>query len=124
MRRRFVADLVYRLRAILLGVILWLAFGLGLVFLGSAGSERPATFWQWVIWSAAAPVVCLFLELVAGLLFAGPGRLISRVPPFSWVLGWLRCDRGVGDPILRFGALAVVFLMLFFLALRIIFDYP
>jgi len=92
---------------------------IGFVFIAASG-RRPSTPWGWVLWSAAAPILALAGEAIyEGFLF-----LFSKIPPFSWLGSWVRCEDGDGDPLLRFVGLAFGFLALFFIAIHIIYDYP
>jgi hypothetical protein len=106
---------LHTVKAVVICTCLWLIVGFVLI---AMDGPRPTTLWGWLLWCAVAPVFCLLGEAI----FEGLGFLFSKIPPTSWLIRWVRCEDGEGDPLLRFAALAFGFLFLFLLALRMIYD--
>ncbi len=107
-----------RLRAVLVPVGIYLLVGFIIVI---AHGIWPDTIPKWIIWIIAAPLIYVLMELVVHLL-AVPFMLLAKIPPFSWVAWWLRCEDGEGDPVLRFAGLAFGLLAIFLVVLKLV--YP
>jgi hypothetical protein len=101
------------------GLSVWLGVGF-LIVVFESPFNKPTSLPTLILWCAVAPL----LYVVAEALVVGPAHLLSKIPPFSWLFRWIRCEDGEGDPLLRFCAAAAVFLVVFFVALRLVFDYP
>lgn len=99
---------------VMLGVDVW-------IFVSSTGLERPSTGGGWVLWCAAN--LGLFLLFILGVAGAtGLFVVALRVPPLSWVVRWVSRGEDAIDRMLRVGLLAIMFLVLFFVGLRLIFG--
>ena len=99
---------------VMLGVDVW-------IFVSSTGPERPSTGGGWILWLGANLV--LFLLLILGVaVVTGLFYLTLRVPPLSWVVRWVSRGEDAIDRMLRVGLLAIVFLGLFLVVLRLIFG--
>ncbi len=97
---------------VMLGVDVW-------IFVSSNGPERPSTGGGWILWCAAN--LALFLLLILGVaVVSGLFYLTRRVPPLSWVVRWVSRGEDAIDRMLRVSLLAIVFLGLFLVVLRLI----
>ncbi len=97
---------------VMLGVDAW-------IFVSSTGLERPSTGGGWILWCAAN--LGLFLLLILGVAGAtGLFVVALRVPPLSWLVRWVSRGEDAIDRMLRVGLLAIVFLGLFLVVLRLI----
>jgi hypothetical protein len=110
---------ISKAKAVLGGLAIWFGWGL-LIIVFEFPVAKPKSIAAWIFWSAVAPLI----YIVVGLIVASPFMLVSKAPPVAWVAKWIRCEDGQGDPLIRFGALAIGFLVLFFIGLRVFFDYP
>lgn len=83
---------------------------------------------KWLLWIVFAPVFLLLLfigEVLGELVFhvvTMPFKLLAKIPPFSWLAWWVRCEDGEGEPVLRFAVIAFGFLAVFLFALKLL--YP
>ena len=111
-----------RLRSWLVPIGLYLLFGFILVI---AYGIWPDTIPKWLLAVVFAPILLFLGEALGELVFrviGAPFMLLAKVPPFSWLAWWLRCEDGEGDPVLRFAGLAFGLLAVSLFALKIIFP--
>lgn len=111
----------------------WMVFGFVLVVTGGLPFVLLKSPLSWFLWCLAAPI--LFV-LVVGVF----GSVVSLVPkawvdwvmksthwvmkstPIGWWLNWILSGEDAIDRMLRVGASALAFLVIFLVALRLIFG--
>jgi hypothetical protein len=81
----------------------------------------PKSVAGWVLFLLLAPLFLFLGEAFFHLLAALVAQL-AKIPPFSWVAWWLRCEDGEGEPVLRFAAIAFGLLAIFLFALQLIYN--
>ena len=93
-------------------VVVWAAIGAVIVFeLG----VHPKSAQGWVFWVIVAPL----LYLVGEVVFEPVVSLVARIPPLPWLRSWVAGGVDSEDRIIRVVILAAVFLVLFFVGLKI-----
>ena len=121
-------DLFKIINKIIGWIVVWMGFGLFIVL--SAGFpfyfHYPSSLVSWLLLCAVAPLLFVF----AGGVFVLIERMVPdafvqwvmRSTPVGWFLNWILSGEDAIDRMLRVGASALAFLVIFLVAVRLIFG--
>jgi hypothetical protein len=111
---------------IIVGVVLWMAAGLFIVVSSGFPSNFLRSPVSWILWCAAAPALAMITVGIAGLIARLVPRAfidwVMRSTPVGWFLNWILSGEDAIDRMLRVGASALAFLVIFLVAVRLIFG--
>jgi len=119
-------DLFAIVNKVFVGFGAWMVFGFVLVVSGGFPVNLLKSPLSWLLWCLAAPI----LYVLAEGIFVLVGRLVPKAwvdwvmksTPIGWCLTWITGGEDAIDRMLRVGAVALAILVVFLVALRLVFG--
>ncbi len=119
-------DVFALINKIIVGIVVWMITGFLLVLFYGFPFHYLRSPLLWLFWCAAAPALAIFSVGIFALVdFLVPRkfwRWVMTSTPIGWCLSWILNGEDAIDRMLRVGAAALAFLVVFLVAIRLIFG--